>query len=85
MTFLGRLEVMREKEGGGEEKGGRVVWRIMNAGGMERCRNVYAFSFQNLNEFFIAIHKKPINISPGEREKEKEKEREGGKKRTLME
>lgn len=33
-----------------------------------QMRNVYAFSFWNLNEFFIAIHKKSINISPGESE-----------------
>lgn len=39
-------------------------------------RNVYAFSFWNLNEFFIAIHKKSINISPGESEGER-----GGRER----
>lgn len=38
--------------------------------------NVYAFSFWNLNEFFIAIHKKSINISPGESEGEREREGE---------
>ena len=40
-------------------------------------RNVYAFSFWNLNEFFIAIHKKSINISPGESEGEREGEKKG--------
>lgn len=44
--------------------------------------NVYAFSFWNLNEFFIAIHKKSINISPGE--SEGEREREGEKKGPLQ-
>lgn len=39
-----------------------------------QMRNVYAFSFWNLNEFFIAIHKKSINISPGESEGEREGE-----------
>lgn len=38
--------------------------------------NVYAFSFWNLNEFFIALHKKSINISPGETERESEGEGE---------
>lgn len=41
-----------------------------------QMRNVYAFSFWNLNEFFIAIHKKSINISPGESEGER-----GGRER----
>lgn len=41
-----------------------------------QMQNVYAFSFWNLNEFFIAIHKKSINISPGESEGEK-----GGRER----
>lgn len=39
-----------------------------------QMRSVYAFSFWNLNEFFIAIHKKSINISPGESEEEREGE-----------
>lgn len=44
-----------------------------------QMRNVYAFSFWNLNEFFIAIHKKSINISPGESEGERGgRERENG-------
>lgn len=44
-----------------------------------QMRNVYAFSFWNLNEFFIAIHKKSINISPVESEGERGgRERENG-------
>lgn len=44
-----------------------------------QMRGVYAFSFQNVDEFFMAIHKKSINILPGESggEKKKKKGEEG--------
>lgn len=38
-----------------------------------QMRGVYAFSFQNVDEFFMAIHKKSINILPGESGGEKKR------------
>lgn len=48
-----------------------------------QMRGVYAFSFQNVDEFFMAIHKKSINILPGESggEKKKKKERKDKQRR----
>lgn len=43
-----------EKRCGGEED----VVKDNECGRHRQTRNVYAFSFWNLNEFFIAIHKK---------------------------
>lgn len=58
-------------------EGGRGdVVKDNECGRHRQMRNVYAFSFWNLNEFFIAIHKKSINISPGESEGEREGEGE---------
>lgn len=68
--------------GGGGRNRGRVggsegdVVKDNECGRHRQMRNVYAFSFWNLNEFFIAIHKKSINISPGESEGEREGEGE---------
>lgn len=42
-------------------------------------QSVYAFSFRNVNEFFIAIHKISITILPEERIKQRTK-----RKRALM-
>lgn len=60
-----------EKEGA-REGGSEDVVKDNECGRHRQMRNVYAFSFWNLNEFFIAIHKKSINISPGESEGERE-------------
>lgn len=43
-----------------------------------QMRGVYAFSFQNVDEFFMAIHKKSINILPGESGGERKKKGEEG-------
>lgn len=44
-----------------------------------QMRGVYAFSFQNVDEFFMAIHKKSINILPGESGGEKKKKKRRGR------
>lgn len=50
-----------------------------------QMRGVYAFSFQNVDEFFMAIHKKSINILPGEsggeEKKRKDKQRRNERER----
>lgn len=57
-----------------------------------QMQGVYAFSFQNVDEFFMAIHKKSINILPGESGGEKkwkdkqrrdESQREGERERAF--
>lgn len=73
----GRSGVVGEKRReGGREAGREDVVKDNECGRHRQMRNVYAFSFWNLNEFFIAIHKKSINISPGESEGERRGEGE---------
>lgn len=62
---------MGKKEERGRQGGREDVVKDNECGRHRQMRNVYAFSFWNLNEFFIAIHKKSINISPGESEGER--------------
>lgn len=69
----GWVGVQGKKEGERETKD---VLKDNECGRHRQMRSVYAFSFWNLNEFFIAIHKKSINISPGESEGEREGEGE---------
>lgn len=84
MSFSGRRgeeERKRRRRWGrvgkrGWEGGSEDVVKDNECGRHRQMRNVYAFSFWNLNEFFIAIHKKSINISPGESEGEREGEGE---------
>lgn len=77
MSFLGRR--VRGCGRNGRGGGGEDVVKDNECGRHRQMRNVYAFSFWNLNEFFIAIHKKSINISPGESEgEERETERKKG-------
>lgn len=73
------MRMKRRRRGtSGENEGGRGdVVKDNECGRHRQMRNVYAFSFWNLNEFFIAIHKKSINISPGESEGEREGEKKG--------
>lgn len=81
MSFSGRQGArMGGRRGGGGKSGKKSeredVVKDNECGRHRQMRNVYAFSFWNLNEFFIAIHKKSINISPGESEGEREGEGE---------
>lgn len=88
MSFSGRQRGAageEERRGEGVRMGKREsvrgrasedVVKDNECGRHRQMRNVYAFSFWNLNEFFIAIHKKSINISPGESEGEREGEGE---------
>lgn len=63
---------IRVGKGGGSED----VVKGNECGRHRQMQSVYTFfSFWNLNEFFITIHKKSINISPGESEGERGEKR----------